>query len=220
MSPQFQEKSGMRQRTYQINTANLSKLLTRHGWTLADLATHAVVSTRTIDSLMAGHKVFISTARKIAAALKVAVDAILEGGELPEQAQSVKKFEVVFKIGNKFDSFDESKNLIKFIKELCAATKDQDGIEMVKVQPGCVEITVQMSEADIARLCDAWLHKKFLGMNIIDITLPNDEDFTFEWNIGKEPMRMRGKTLPQWKVDRRDKYREKSRESKKSPQDD
>jgi len=64
-------------KTLSLDAAKIDRLRIQKGWALDTLARKAIVSNRTVDSVMAGKGVMVSTAKKLANALEVGMDDIM-----------------------------------------------------------------------------------------------------------------------------------------------
>src|SRR5579862_3698829 len=76
-SPQVRRKSkflpakSLMDRYYSPDLKKIEAILLQKGWAVADLARKGILSQRTIDSIMAGGRVYRSTLRKLATLLGV-----------------------------------------------------------------------------------------------------------------------------------------------------
>jgi transcriptional regulator with XRE-family HTH domain len=72
------------QRTFKPDAAKIERLRIQRGWSLPDLVRESGVANRTVDAVMLGKSVVISTISRIAKALEVLPEAIIVGFELPQ----------------------------------------------------------------------------------------------------------------------------------------
>jgi transcriptional regulator with XRE-family HTH domain len=101
----------MSQRTFKAKTDVIEAARIKRGWTLFDLANKAIVSSRTLDSVMAGAPAVISTYRKIATALAVPVESIIQGNQEAEKPKG-KRLKMSLTISVPYEDFDECKQLL------------------------------------------------------------------------------------------------------------
>ena len=77
----------MAQKYFKADIQRIQSLCISRGWSREQLASKAIVSPRTLDSIMAGKQAVLSTFAKIAKALDAPVESILEGYEPPQPYQ-------------------------------------------------------------------------------------------------------------------------------------
>jgi len=146
------------QRTFQANTDQIQTLRIKKGWSVGELAERACCSTRTINSLMQGSPVLISTLSKLAKAFAVPVEDLLPAGAilLPNQgaiARAPGRIEVQIKYAASIHEFDETNQLLSLLTLLKSLIKAKDDIDVIRVESGSVLITLSMSIYDASSLC-------------------------------------------------------------------
>lgn len=185
------DRWGMPQRTYKPDVERIDRLRLKKGWALPDLAAKACVSNRTIDGIMKGNEVVISTLRKVARALEVSPDTLIAGGgDIEENPYKGGMFKVAFRIDVrivdgipldvKFEDFDETTDLLAFLDKLTKLIAPLAGpVEVVGVSPSSVLVIVEMTQIDILSVLELYvgnnlqLHNLFQAMQI----LATEEEF-------------------------------------------
>lgn len=122
-------------KTIQLDPARIDRLRIQKGWALDTFARQAGVSNRTVNSVIAGKGVLVSTAKKLADALGVEIGAILAGSATEDDPTapapvdpSGPEFDVTFRIGIRrrdgslgpklFADFDETDGSVRFLDTL------------------------------------------------------------------------------------------------------
>lgn len=148
-------------RTFKPDVAKIERLRIQKGWALPDLAAKACVSKRTIDSIMRGKEVVISTISRVAMALGVSPDELIVDFHLqPAAPPKGKRFEVAFRIDVRFqgdeahdldfEEFDEASDLLAFLEKLTKLIAPMAGdIEVTGVETSSVIVRVRMTIEDI-----------------------------------------------------------------------
>ena len=103
----------MAQKYFKANHLKLESLRIARGMSRQKLASKAIVSPRTLDSIMAGKQAVISTFSKLAKALDAPVESILKDYEEPV-APIERLWTVTITVSTPFESFDETKDLPVF----------------------------------------------------------------------------------------------------------
>jgi hypothetical protein len=106
--------------------------------------------------MMSGKPVVIGTLRKLAKALDVTVESLLDGFvELPPQMPLPKRGEVTFTVGA---DFDEVKAIVQAFVEMLKHQIPMPGAIIVKdAKQGSIIITLEMDEKDIVSLAETFL---------------------------------------------------------------
>lgn len=148
-------------RTFKPDVAKIERLRIQKGWALPDLAAKACVSKRTIDSIMLGKEVVISTISRVAKALGVSPDELIAGfDQEPVLPPKGKRFEVAFRIDVRFqgdeahdldfEEFDEASDLLAFLEKLTKLIAPLlGGIEVTGVEKSSVTVRVRMTREDV-----------------------------------------------------------------------
>ena len=160
----------MSQRTFKPDAEKIDKLRVQKGWALPDLARKACVSNRTIDSIMLGNEVVISTLAKVANAFDAPVDSLIVG-YVAEPPVKTKRFTVAFRMAVEYEEFDEAKDLIQFLAALQKLLDPMnDRMDVLDVVHGSVTIEINMSVPDIMKLLQRWIDGdiQMIGYDIKD----------------------------------------------------
>jgi len=139
----------MAQKYFKANLPKLEKLRIARGWSREDLATEAIISTRTLDSIMAGKSAVLSTLSKLAKALETPVNEIVYGFEEPEQPGG-RFWSITIKISAPYDKFDETRDLPEFITKLLERVGG-DQILIPEVSKGSTTIRFSLTEEQYLR---------------------------------------------------------------------
>ena len=134
----------MAQKYFKTNLPKLEKLRIARGWSREDLATEAIISTRTLDSIMAGKSAVLSTLSKLAKALETPVDAIVDGFQEPE-VPNARCWKVTITLSAPYDGFDETKELPEFLTKLLARIGG-DQVLMPEVSVGSIKIQFYLTD--------------------------------------------------------------------------
>ena len=190
----------MAQKYFKANITKLESLRISRGLSREKLASKAIVSTRTLDSIMAGKQAVISTFAKVAKALETPVTAIVDGFEEPEIPKE-RCWKVTITLSAPYDGFDETKELPEFLTKLLSRIGG-DQVLMPEVSVGSIKIQFYLTDeqhlpfhsqymeivADLSRLGlvnttvetdDTFIQPKtldeLLGLGLESSELENDE---------------------------------------------
>jgi transcriptional regulator with XRE-family HTH domain len=143
----------MAQKYFQANLQTLERLRVARGWSREQLAAKAIVSTRTLDSIMAGKQAVLFTFSKLAKALDTPVTEIVDGFEEPKP-RGDRRYTVTITISAPYDEYDEAKDLPEFLQKLLSRVGG-DQIWGVEAKAGSVEIRFCLTEEQHAKLIAA-----------------------------------------------------------------
>ena len=160
----------MAQKYFKANHQKLENLRVARGWSREQLAAKAIVSTRTLDSIMAGKQAVLSTFSKLAKALDAPLESILEGYENPA-APEERLWKVTITVSTPFDRFDETKDLPVFLSRLFSKLGG-DGISCINVKPGSTKINVALSSEQVINIVTAYLTRKLDVLKVKQIIVP------------------------------------------------
>jgi transcriptional regulator with XRE-family HTH domain len=155
-------------RTVRPDAEAIKRLRLEKGWRAEDLATKALCSVKTIVNIERGASVYVSTLAKLAKVLGVEFMTLVQGSNpQPEQPKLLSddekpktptltqpRVKVQITVDIPYENFDESHQLIDFIKRLTEIVQPNDEIVFADVRPGSTIITLDMSIADCKRLVD------------------------------------------------------------------
>jgi transcriptional regulator with XRE-family HTH domain len=157
----------MAQKYFQADLKKLENLRIARGWSREDLADKAIVSTRTLDSIMAGKQAVLSTFAKIAKALETPVNTIIHDFELPQKPEE-RRWTVTISISAPYDAYDETKELPEFLKKLLSRVGG-DEIWGVKATAGSTKICCYLTDDQHAKLMSEYQAGTLGDLDIIDI---------------------------------------------------
>jgi transcriptional regulator with XRE-family HTH domain len=150
----------MAQRTYQINPKQLDALRAKRGWTFADLAIKAIVSDRTLTSLMAGQPALLSTLQKVAGALEVPIELLLVNDK-PEPEPVIDdgptRIQVKVTLSMSAKLFDEIFHTEQFKLLLQKLLGGRGDIQVNRVDPGSTVLTMEMTPTQALALIEMYL---------------------------------------------------------------
>ncbi len=166
-------------RTIPPDSEQIQKFRLKRGWSVETLAAKAGCSDKTIKNLEAGHKAFLTTFKKVAAAFNVEVEAVCRWpkvwGAPPPRAfndcgmptrnktqvptsdkmqipTSDKMRTVTFQLKTSFDHFDECKHLADLVQSLMHLVRPGHSFEVLLVKEGSVDVVLALHEDDVRRL--------------------------------------------------------------------
>ena len=141
----------MAQRTFKPDADKIEKLRVQKGWALPDLARKAGVSNRTIDGVMKGQPVIISTMDKLAKAFGTRPDALLVGyvEEPPKLDPAAKRSKLKLHFESPYDTFDETIDIPAIIAAFGRVTDSHGDFEANKDFKGLVVISIEMLADDL-----------------------------------------------------------------------
>jgi len=160
----------MAQKYFKANHPKLESLRIARGMSRQKLADKAIVSPRTLDSIMAGKQAAISTFSKLAKALDAPVESILEGYEDPD-APIERLWKVTITISTPFDRFDETKDLPVFLSRL-SSLLGGDGISCINVKPGSTKINVDLTNDQVINIVTTYLRRRLDVLKVRQIIVP------------------------------------------------
>jgi transcriptional regulator with XRE-family HTH domain len=160
----------MAQKYFKANITRLENLRIERGWSREVLADKAIVSTRTLDSLMAGGSGTLSTFTKIARALSVEIGRILDGYDDPEPPKE-RVWMVTITVSTPFDQFDETRDLPLFLSRLLSKLGGND-LALIETGPGSTEITLDLTDRQLYDVTEAFLDKRLNDMSVERIAIP------------------------------------------------
>lgn len=160
----------MGQKYFKANVDRIESTRISRGLSLEQVASKAVVSTRTLDSLMAGGRGAISTFAKIAKALEVPIESILEGYEDPEPPKE-RLWTVTITVSTPFKDFDETRDLPFFLSKLLLKLGG-DGFSREEVKPGSTNISMGMNRDQVLLLVRRYLSGRLAYMEVTQIIVP------------------------------------------------
>lgn len=182
----------MAQKYFKANLERIESLRIARGWSRDALAAKAILSIRTLDSIVAGEQGVLSTFRKIAKAFEVPIESILEGyveqPDPPPSQPKERRYRVTFEIATPYDDFDESKDLPKFFAMLFKRFGGDD-LPDPTVTPGSTKITVQMDQSQVDKLVEAMKNRE-----ADDLAFEID-DFSQQFWPSKRPMSESGMSM-------------------------
>jgi transcriptional regulator with XRE-family HTH domain len=158
----------MAQKYFKANHLQLEKLRVARGWSREQLASKAIVSTRTLDSIMAGKQAVLSTFSKLAKALDTPVNTIVEGYEVPEP--NTRLWSVTITISTPFDSFDEVDGLPEFLTKLLQRIGGNE-VGGPDVFPGSTQISLYLTESQYYKLMHEYEAGNLNDLGVIDINV-------------------------------------------------
>jgi len=164
----------MAQKYFKANTTKLENLRIARGWSREQLAAKAIVSTRTLDSIMAGKQAVLSTFSKLATALQTPVNTIVDGFELP-QAPYGRSWSITISISTPYDEFDETKDLPQLLKKLLERLGG-DEIWGAKASAGSTKILFYLTDEQYAKLMSEYESGNLDDLNIIEL-----KGFKYKW---------------------------------------
>ena len=167
----------MAQKYFKANLPKLEKLRIARGWSREDLASEAIISTRTLDSIMAGKSAVLSTLSKLAKALETPVEAIVEGFQEPEMPKE-RCWKVTINISAPYDTYDETKDLPEFLTKLLSRIGG-DQVLMPEVSAGSTLISFYLTKEQYDKFI-----AEYRALNLLDL------DFLFikPYDITDVPM--------------------------------
>lgn len=188
----------MAQKYFKASIMKLESLRVARGWSREELASKAIVSTRTLDSLMAGKPGVLSTFSKIAKALGTPVDTIID---IPQEKLALPKLpgnrciEIVIRIPTDFDKFDETKQLPKVLRRI-ASMLGGDEIWGAEVEAGSTAIRFYLTKEQYQKFIAAYEAGELKDLAIIDIKANDYTDNMdnhpavrkFEETVGDSPL--------------------------------
>lgn len=133
----------MGKETHKPNIAKIEELRIRKGWSLDQLAVRSVLSGRTLNNIVKGESVVISTIAKLAKALDVEPATLLEGFE-PEQPSAepmLSRLKLIY--STPFDEFDETAELPKVLEAMRALRLSNRNV-MAHAEDAEVVVTVEV----------------------------------------------------------------------------
>jgi transcriptional regulator with XRE-family HTH domain len=157
----------MAQKYFKANLPKLENLRIARGWSREQLASKAILSTRTLDSIMAGKSAVLSTFSKLAKALETPVNGIVEGFELPQKPET-RYWTVTIKISAPFDSFDEARDLPEWVAKLLNKVGG-DEIWGVEAAAGSTLIRCHLTNEQHAALMAEFAAGNLADLDIINI---------------------------------------------------
>lgn len=144
-------------RTVKIDGDEVKRLRIARGWRVEDLAVKAKCSIKTVGNVEHGASIYLFTLSKFAEALGVECISLMAGKKetATDPVNKHRRFEVQVKLSIPYNDFDESEQLIQFVKALRDLLKGDDDMNVTNVEDGSVVITLEMSEENVARLFKA-----------------------------------------------------------------
>jgi len=161
----------MAQKYFKANHLKLEKLRVERGLSREELAARAIVSTRTIDSIMAGKSAVLSTYSKLAKALRTPINTIIDGFEMPSVPYK-KTWSITISISTPYDEFDETKDLPPILKKLVERLGG-DEIWGAEVSAGSTNISFYLTDEQHAKLISEYDAGTLSDLGIIDIQAYN-----------------------------------------------
>lgn len=142
----------MAQKYFRPDVEAIERLRINKGWALPTLAERAVVSKRTIDSIMAGNEVVISTLTKLAKALNVPVDSLdVDRAKRAEPPPDGRFFEMTIRLRVPFDQFDETRDLFRIIDGLGRKFGPRGELVVEETMRSSVRVRLALSSFEDAR---------------------------------------------------------------------
>jgi transcriptional regulator with XRE-family HTH domain len=158
----------MAQKYFKANHRQLEKLRVARGWSREQLASKAIVSTRTLDSIMAGKQAVLSTLSKLAKALDTPVEKIVEGYEDPEP--NTRLWSVTITISTPFETFNEVDDLPEFFTKLLQKIGGNE-VGGPDVLPGSTQISFYLTESQYYKLMQEYKAGNLNDLGVIDINV-------------------------------------------------
>lgn len=137
----------MATRSLKPNVKALEAIRTERGLTLEEFAQECGCSSRTMDNVMAGQKVLVSTLARIADKLGVDVAAITERAAAPEGPT----YDVRFKLAIPHGEFDQER--LQHFADILARLVGGEIVD-AEYTEGSTVVTVPLTEEQIKRLLD------------------------------------------------------------------
>jgi transcriptional regulator with XRE-family HTH domain len=156
----------MAQKYFKANHRQLEKLRVARGWSREQLASKAIVSTRTLDSIMAGKQAVLSTFSKLAKALDTPVNTIVECYEVPEP--NMRLWSITITISTPFDTFNEVDDLPDFLQKLLQRVGGND-VGNPSVSAGSTQISFYLTESQYNKLMHEYKAGNLNDLGVIDI---------------------------------------------------
>jgi len=167
----------MAQKYFKANLPKLENLRIARGWSREELASKAIISTRTLDSIMAGKSAVLSTLSKLAKAIETPIDSIVDGFE-SSQRPADRRWTITINISAPYDTYDETKDLPEFLTKLLSRVGG-DQIWGAEVWSGSTFIRFDLTEEQYLKFL-----AEYRSGNLIDL------DFLLftSHKIGDDPM--------------------------------
>ena len=175
----------MAQKYFKANVDKLESLRIARGWSREALADKALVSTRTLDSLMAGENGVLSTFAKLAKALDTPVNSLLDGYESPAvqqrgpesppdasailSTQPIKGIKIWIGDSSTY-TLDTPREVLAYL--LGQSIEAQQKIVVIEITKGSIIVELEMSEEDVLRLVAAFAEIRLDSIHVEAIRLP------------------------------------------------
>jgi transcriptional regulator with XRE-family HTH domain len=149
----------------------IQRMRIEKGWRVEDLARKAGCSLKTVENVERGANVYLFTLSRSAQALHVEVATLMTGTAPAPLPTKERTWEITIKVSPPFDEFDESTDLIQFMKTLIKRLGDDD-MEPGGIRSGSVRIRIKLTSTQIMRLIDAYKEGRLDDMEIESISAP------------------------------------------------
>jgi transcriptional regulator with XRE-family HTH domain len=159
----------MAQKYFNADLKKLENLRIARGWSREQFASKAIVSTRTLDSIMAGKQAVLSTFYKLARALETPVNTIIADFEQTTPVGE-RRYTVTITLSVPYDSFDETKDLPEFLTKLLSRVGGNE-LWGVETSAGSTKILFYLTEYQHTKLIDAIEAKTLGDLHIIRIKI-------------------------------------------------
>jgi transcriptional regulator with XRE-family HTH domain len=156
----------MAQKYFKANLPKLENLRIARGWSREQLASKAILSTRTLDSIMAGKSGVLSTFSKLAKAIDTPVNALVDGFEMPQEPVN-RCWSITINISAPYNAFDETKDLPEILTKLLAKVGG-DELWGAKVSVGSTHITCYLTVVQYVNLKYYYEAGHLNALNITD----------------------------------------------------
>jgi transcriptional regulator with XRE-family HTH domain len=175
----------MAQKYFKANIKKIESLRIPRGWSREKLASKAILSIRTLDSLMAGEDCALGTFVKLAKALDTTVDSLLDGYEPPAtqprgletpanpsatlSTQPIKGIKIWFGDDSPY-TLDTPPDVLAYL--LGQSIAAQQKIVVIEITKGSIIVEVEMSEEDVLRLVAAFAETRLDAIHVEAVRVP------------------------------------------------
>jgi transcriptional regulator with XRE-family HTH domain len=170
-------------RTVPIDGDRVIDLRKKKGWTVADLASKAYCSVKTIESIESGKGCLPFMLNKVARAFKIEEPETLLVGA----ATLTGRRRVFVDLDEDYHSFDQTVQLSELIKQLIALAGMKGEVRVIDVTESSVRIELDLDEEDYSQLFVAYYEGKLKTLRIkraistffSDVSIYNDDNAIF-----------------------------------------
>ncbi len=175
----------MAQKYFQADIKKLESLRIARGWSREQFADKAIVSTRTLDSILAGKQAVLSTLSKLAKALDTPVQTIVDGFEQESpQRPADRRWTITITISGPYDKYDETKDLPEFLTKILSRVGG-DELWGAKAAVGSIKIRFYLTGEQNAKLISELEAGNLDDLDIVGMTIdwkasPGEEDSSID----------------------------------------